>query len=50
MKAGLERDAWREPETKIHGFSAEVFAESEFRTEELPSPKDRAKPRYSIST
>ncbi len=50
VKAGLERDAWREPETKIHGFSAEVFAESEFRTEELPSPKDRAKPRYSIST
>jgi AmmeMemoRadiSam system protein A len=50
MKAGLERDAWREPETKIHGFTAEVFSESEFRTEELPGPKDRAKPRYSIST
>jgi AmmeMemoRadiSam system protein A len=50
VKAGLERDAWREPETKIHGFTAEVFAESDFRTEELPGPKDRAKPRYSIST
>jgi len=50
VKAGLERNAWREPETKIHGFTAEVFAESDFRTEELPGPKDRAKPRYSIST
>jgi AmmeMemoRadiSam system protein A len=49
-KAGLERDTWRDPETKIHGFTAQVFAESEFRSEELPDPKDRAKPRYSIST
>jgi uncharacterized protein len=50
VKAGLERDAWRVPETKIHGFTAEVFSESDFRAEELPGPKDRAKPRYSIST
>jgi AmmeMemoRadiSam system protein A len=50
VKAGLEPDAWREPETAIHGFTAEVFAESDFRTEELPGPEDRAKPRYSIST
>jgi len=50
IKAGLERNAWREPETKIHGFTAEVFAESDFRSEQLPGPKDRAKPRYSIST
>ncbi len=50
VKAGLDRDAWREPETKIYGFTAEVFAESDSRKEELPGPKDRAKPRYSIST
>jgi uncharacterized protein len=50
VKAGLERDAWREPETKIHGFTAEIFVEADFRKEELPGPKDRAKPRYSIST
>jgi AmmeMemoRadiSam system protein A len=49
-KAGLERDTWRDPETKIHGFTAQVFAESDFRSEGLPDPKDRAKPRYSIST
>lgn len=50
IKAGLEREAWRDPETKIHGFTAEVFAESDLGKEELPGPKDRAKPRYSIST
>jgi AmmeMemoRadiSam system protein A len=50
VKAGLERDAWREPETKVHGFTADVFAESDFRSEQLSGPRDRAKPRYSIST
>jgi AmmeMemoRadiSam system protein A len=50
LKAELERDAWRDPATKIQGFTAEVFAESDFRSEELPGPRDRAKPRYSIST
>jgi AmmeMemoRadiSam system protein A len=50
VKAGLKRDAWREPETLIQGFTAEVFAESDFQREELPGHKDRAKPRYSIST
>jgi uncharacterized protein len=50
VKAGLERDAWRDAETKIHGFTAEVFAESDFQSEQSPGPKDRAKPRYSIST
>ncbi len=49
-KAGLKRDAWREPETKIHGFTAEVFDEADFRAEELPGQKDRAKSGYSIST
>ena len=49
-KAGLERDAWREPETKIHGFTAEVFGESHFPPEKLPGSNDRAKTGYSIST
>jgi uncharacterized protein len=50
IKAGLERNAWHDPETKVEGFTALVFAESDFRSGELPGPKDRAKPRYSIST
>jgi AmmeMemoRadiSam system protein A len=29
-KAGLDRDAWKNPETKIQGFTAEVFSEREF--------------------
>lgn len=50
MKAGLERDAWREAGTKIHSFTAEVFCESAFRPEDPPGSKGRTKPRYSIST
>jgi AmmeMemoRadiSam system protein A len=50
LKAGLERNAWHDPGTKVEGFTAQVFAESDFRSSELPGPKDRAKPRYSIST
>ncbi len=30
-KAGLPRDSWRRPETRVQAFTAEVFAESEFR-------------------
>jgi AmmeMemoRadiSam system protein A len=30
VKAGLNRDAWRYPETKIQAFTAEVFSEKEF--------------------
>jgi uncharacterized protein len=29
VKAGLNRDAWRNPETRIQGFTAEVFGEKE---------------------
>lgn len=32
-KAGLERDAWRDPATRLEAFTAEVFSEAEFRTE-----------------
>jgi AmmeMemoRadiSam system protein A len=50
VKAGLERDAWREPGTKIRCFTAEIFREADFRQGEQPGPEGRAKPRYSIST
>jgi AmmeMemoRadiSam system protein A len=36
-KAGLARDAWKNPETGIQAFTAEVFSESEFLTGEAPS-------------
>jgi uncharacterized protein len=50
VKAGFDPDAWREPETTIQGFTAEVFGESEIHSEKLPGPGGRAKSRYSIST
>lgn len=31
-KAGLPRDAWRDPKTQVSAFTAEVFSESELRT------------------
>jgi AmmeMemoRadiSam system protein A len=30
MKAGLPDDAWQEPDTEVHLFTADVFAESDF--------------------
>lgn len=50
VKAGLDREAWRDPETKIQGFTAEAFSESGFQQEKMPGREGRAKPRYSIST
>jgi AmmeMemoRadiSam system protein A len=54
VKAGMDRDAWRDPQTKIQGFTAEVFSESELPQMKTPGPEDgagrKAKPRYSIST
>jgi AmmeMemoRadiSam system protein A len=32
VKAGLGRDAWREPATEVFGFTAEVFSERKMRT------------------
>jgi AmmeMemoRadiSam system protein A len=31
-KAGLSRDAWKDGETIIHGFTCEIISESEFRS------------------
>jgi AmmeMemoRadiSam system protein A len=50
LKAGFDPHAWREPETKIQGFTADVFSESEIHSGKLPGPGGRAKSRYSIST
>src|SRR5580698_2138741 len=47
IKAGLAGDAWRDRETRIEAFTAEVFAESDSRSGQLPGPADRARPPYS---
>jgi uncharacterized protein len=44
-KAGLEREAWRDPATRVHAFTAEVFRESEFAAE----PAALQNPPYSTS-
>ena len=34
VKAGLERDAWKQPGTRLQAFTAEVFSEPEFHAPE----------------
>ena len=34
VKAGLERDAWKQPGTRVQAFTAEVFSEPEFHAPE----------------
>lgn len=34
VEAGLERDAWKDPKTRIQTFTAEVFSEAEFSSGE----------------
>ena len=51
VKAGFDRGAWREPGTRIQGFTAEIFSESDLLLSEgAPDLAGRAKPRYSTST
>jgi uncharacterized protein len=52
IKAGLSRDAWRNSETLVEAFTAEVFSETDFQSGEdgRPEPLARAKPGYSSST
>jgi len=51
MKAGFERDAWSQPGTRLEAFTAEVFAEAEFKGEEGDeSPLTHDRPGYSNST
>ncbi len=44
VKAGLDPGAWKDPETRIQAFTAEVFGESELDSRASPQPG------YSIST
>jgi AmmeMemoRadiSam system protein A len=38
-KAGLSRDAWKDPETKLHGFQCEIIAEGRGPLAEKQSPR-----------
>jgi uncharacterized protein len=55
VKAGIDPDSWRQPETCVRGFTAEVFSEEGVRAAragsepELPAPAP-AKTGYSTST
>lgn len=50
VKAGLERDAWKDPQTRVLAFTALVFSESEIRRNaELGTP-GLVKSGYSSST
>jgi len=45
VKAGLERDAWKEPGTQVQAFTAEIFSESDVTGEEesaAPETRGRA--------
>jgi uncharacterized protein len=52
VKAGFERDAWKNPEIRVQAFTAEIFSESGLQGEasEESEPQARAKPNYSSST
>lgn len=41
-KAGLEPEAWRDPQTTLLAFTAEVFAEADFPLSELGRENERA--------
>lgn len=52
VKAGLVRDAWRDPDTAVEAFTAEVFSEREFAAESSAGAGDSpgAGRYYSSST
>jgi AmmeMemoRadiSam system protein A len=41
-KASLEPDSWKEPETEIFAFTAEVFSETDFFGKEVPGARGAA--------
>jgi AmmeMemoRadiSam system protein A len=45
-KAGLERNAWKRPDTQLEGFTAEIFSEADFRR----PARAPVNPGYSSST
>lgn len=52
VKAGMERNSWEDPATRIQTFTAEIFSESEESSGEPEdgSPQSKSKPGYSTST
>ena len=52
VKAGFERDAWKNPEIQVQAFTAEIFNESDVADEAgaQAETEARAKPGYSSST
>jgi uncharacterized protein len=48
VKAGLEPDAWRDPDTRVQAFTAEVFGEPDFQNS--PPAATGGRSNYSIST
>ena len=52
VKAGFERDAWKNPEIQVQAFTAEIFSESEVSDETGAQAETdvRGKPGYSSST
>ena len=51
IKAGLERDAWKHPDTRIQAFTAEIFSESLYREVKGKAKSSlRPNPDYSSST
>ena len=49
VKGGLDRDAWKDPATRVQAFTADVFAESSLKAEEQVAPVPPS-PGYSSST
>jgi uncharacterized protein len=52
LKAGLDRDAWKDPEVRVQAFTAEIFSESDIPDESGPevATQPATKPGYSSST
>ncbi len=50
LKADLERDDWKQPGTRVQGFTAEIFSEAGFHAADQRNERDvRAKSNYSTS-
>jgi len=50
QKADLERDDWKQPGTRVQGFTAEIFSEAGFHAaDQRDEPDVRAKSNYSTS-
>lgn len=50
LKADLERDDWKQPGTRVQGFTAEIFSEAGFHAAPQRDESDvRAKSNYSTS-